>query len=195
MVYLLDSHEEFLRSDWLEPQRLNFFVVFSAIKTKFHDKIWKVHQYSNCTLYVCFSVSIISNRVQIPIWFRTRVVMKNSFSDMREICTFPTLNYIISLCEFYYTLRFTSRLLQVWQVSALVLSSYTSPIQKQNIMFKELWLIQRGTLYTVKKVNDFPVPSRGCHLSNSPWTGVNKLFVQCISITHVASSPIMLNQP
>jgi hypothetical protein len=77
---------------WLE-YTFNCLVVFSPIKSKFHDKIWKVHQYSNCTRYVCFSVSILSNRVQIPIWFRTRVVMKNSFSDMREICTFPTLNY------------------------------------------------------------------------------------------------------
>jgi hypothetical protein len=29
-------------------------------------------------------------------------------------------------------------------------------------------------LYTVKKVIDFPVPSPGCHLPNSPWRGIIK---------------------
>ncbi len=32
------------------------------------------------------------------------------------------------------------------------------------------------TSYTVKKVNEFPVPQAGCHLPNSSWTGIIKLF-------------------
>ncbi len=32
-------------------------------------------------------------------------------------------------------------------------------------------MMWRREEYTVKKGSDFPVPSQGCHLPNSPWTG------------------------
>jgi hypothetical protein len=68
------------------------------------------------------------------------------------------------------------------------------------------------SLYTVKKDNDFPDPSQpGCHLPNSPWAGIIKLFpareslvsdipdgkianlfLQCTEMTFSHSHPLFL---